>query len=386
MIETGIPAIPQLQRETLQESAAFQLTRGGRFLVAELRVPHLVLSTSACNGGQSGAVRYLLNHQSCEAAAHKEREDALHAGGLGAYHERTCAEAGLPAADVALMGTAANMNYAAVVRHESEGVAVTAVVTAGVQGNAACAGDPATWHEGAEGFARCSPYAGTINTMVLVGRTLAPQALAGAAIALTEGKAAALQRLAVRSRYSRDYATGTTTDQFCIAAPREAFPAITSAGTGVRTGELITRAVRDATLEALRWQNGLEPSYARSIFHVMGVYGVRKETFAADMAPWLSTEKLRLLEANAEAIAYEPLVAAAAFAMAGVLDRVRHGILPAGAAREALRQQAATMAVALAAKPACWAEFHRLLDAIDGERPANALFAAIAMGWTAKWQ
>ena len=386
MSESDTDTVPGTQRETLCETPAFRLARGGRFLVAQLRVPHLVLSTSVQNGGQSGAVRYLLNHQSCEAVAHRERHEALHAGGLAAYHARTCDEAGLPPSEVALMGTAANMNYASVVRHESEGLAVTAVVTAGVRGNAACGGDPATWFEGPAGFAKTSPYAGTINTMVLVSRLMAPQALAGAAVAVAEGKAAALQRLAVRSRYSRDYATGTTTDQFCIAARRDAFPALTSASTGLRTGELIARAVRDATLESLRWQNGLEPSYARSIFHALGPYGVREDTFAADMAPHLAEEKLRLLEANLNAVAFEPLVAAGAFAMAAVLDRVRHGILPASAAREALRQQAASMAAALAARPARWPEFHAKLDSVELEHPAKAVFAALALGWTAKWE
>ena len=36
---------------------------------------------------------------------------------------------------------------------------------------------------------------------------------------MTEGKSAALQRLAVPSCYSSDLATGTGTDQFCVAAP-----------------------------------------------------------------------------------------------------------------------------------------------------------------------
>ena len=36
---------------------------------------------------------------------------------------------------------------------------------------------------------------------------------------MTEGKSAALQRLAVPSCYSPDLATGTGTDQYCVAAP-----------------------------------------------------------------------------------------------------------------------------------------------------------------------
>ncbi len=62
------------------------------------------------------------------------------------------------------MGTAANMNYVAVAREGDEDVAVTAAVTAGVEGNATAAGEPATWRETdgrhAEG-ARCTPARST---------------------------------------------------------------------------------------------------------------------------------------------------------------------------------------------------------------------------------
>ena len=94
---------------------------------------------------------------------------------------------------------------------------------------------------------------------------------------------------------------------------------------------------------------------------------------------------LALLKANKKAVMYEPLVAAAAFAIASVLDRLRHGILPPGAAREALRQQAVTMAASLAAQPHRWPEFHRLVADVDLDRPARVVLVAIALGWSAKW-
>ncbi len=372
-------------REILRETGAYRLHRSGRFLVAELLQPHLVLSTSVRNGGQSETLRYLLNHQSCEAAAHLERHEMIHSKGLGSYHDQACGEAGLDPAQVALMGTAANMNYASLVEHRSDDVCVAAIVTAGVTGNAECAADPTTWREGPDGFQKTPPYAGTINTMVLINRAMAPNALAGAAMVMTEAKGAALQRLAVRSRYSREFATGTNTDQYCLACLRDALPALTSASTGVRLGELIGRAVRDATLETLRWQNGLEASFARSIFHALGVYGLKEETFLDDIAPYLTEAQLKLLKANKKAVVYEPLVAAAAFAIAAVLDRVRHGILPAGSAREALRQQLASMAAGLAAQPDRWPLLYRGIEEIDLEQPARVVLSALALGWAAKW-
>jgi hypothetical protein len=144
-------------------------------------------------------------------------------------------------------------------------------------------------------------------------------------------------------------------------------------------------AVRDATLEALRWQNGLEPSYARSLFHALGRYGLEEERFAEQVAPLLTEAHAELLGSNRKAVAYEPLVAASAYAMATVLDRLRHGILPTGAAGEALRHQAASMAAALAAKPERWGDFYAGFGTPDVEDPLPLILEAIAAGWSAKW-
>src|ERR1700677_4913119 len=122
--------------ETLLQNAQFFLRRSGRFLVTELLMPHRVLSTSACNGGQSDDIRYLVNHQSCEGSAHHERHVVMLELGQERYHHAVCEELGLDPEHVATMGTAANMNYATVVQRGDEDVTVTAIVTAGVQGNA----------------------------------------------------------------------------------------------------------------------------------------------------------------------------------------------------------------------------------------------------------
>ena len=280
------------------------------------------------------------------------------------------------------MGTAANMNYAAVVTAEDEGVTVTAVVTAGVQGNACCAGDPAAWREGEKGWQKVG---GTINTMLLINRSLTAGAMARAAVTMTEAKSAALQRLAVRSRYSKDAATGTGTDQYAMAAPSvtEGLAALTSTSPHVKLGELIGTSVRDATLEALRWQNGLEPSYTRGIFSALGVYGLKEETFFTDIAPFVSETDLELMRKNSKSVFYEPLVGAAAFGMAAVLDRQRYGAVPDSTAQEAIRHQAATMAASLAAKPYLWETFRGQLTEQD---PARLALEAIAMGWAAKWR
>jgi len=370
--------------ERLAEGDAFRLERRGRFLRAALAGEHLSLSTSVKNGGQRRGLRYLVNHQSCEGKDHRERHEVLSRLGQEGYHDSVCREIGVEPEEAAVMGTAANMNYAAVVAAEDCGVLVTAAVTAGVQGNAACAGDPAAWREVEGKWEKVAPMGGTINTILLINRAVTEAGLARAVVTMTEAKSAALARLAVGSRYSQDLATGTGTDQYSVAAAWVGRP-MTSTGPHVKLGELIGRAVRDATLEALRWQNGLEASYTRSLFHALGRYGLKESGFVESMAVALEGRGLELLGLNLQSVCYEPLVSAAAYAVAAVLDRVRYESLPGGVAKEALRQQGACLAVALSARPERWREFREALPEPDLEAPAGFIRAAIGLGWKAKW-
>jgi adenosylcobinamide amidohydrolase len=374
-----------LNWEQLRKTSHFVLRRSGRYLIAELIGEHSVLSTSARNGGERRCIRYLGNHQSCEGAAHVARQTFIKELGQEAYHDLVCTEMELPPDEVALMGTAANMNYAAIVTQEDRGLAATAVVTAGVQGNAACAGDPAGWREGERGWEKIG---GTINTMLLINRPLTDATLARSVVTMTEAKTAALQRLAVSSLYSSDPATGTGTDQFAIAASESGGYRLTSASPHVKLGELIGCAVRDATLEALRWQNGLEPSYTRGIFAAVGRFGLKESSFFDEIAPMLSPEDLDLMRKNSKSVFYEPLVAASAYAFAGVLDRMRYGTLPTAASQEALRQQGASIAVSLSAKTHLWEEFRAQLAHLhqDNENPIRLVLYSLALGWSAKWR
>ena len=274
--------------DLLLRSDLFAGRRAGRFLLVELLTPHRVVSTSAVCGGQREDVSFLVNHQSCEAAGDVVRYEHIARLGPAAYHAAACAEIGVPPDRTALMGTAANMAYAARGSAVFEELRVDAFATAGVAGNAARAGDPARWVEGADGrwrqveaegaddrAAEAAPREGTINVILLLDCPVTPAAQARAAVTLTEAKSAALAELAAPSRYSPTIATGTGTDQFCLAAPLDPHRTPrTATGPHAKLGELIGRAVIDAVKEALRWQNGLEPSMTRGLFHALGRFGV----------------------------------------------------------------------------------------------------------------
>jgi adenosylcobinamide amidohydrolase len=372
--------------EVVHHQPSFELRRSGRFLVADLAQPHQVLSTSVRNGGQVDWVRHLVNHQSCEGTAHGDRHRVMVEDGLDVYHDRVCAEILLPPDATAVMGTAANMNYVALVTEMDDQLAVTAAVTAGVEGNATTAGDPATWRENENGIHKVPAYAGTINTMLLINRPLTPATLARAAVTMTEGKTAALHRLAVPSKLHVDLATGTGTDQFCIAAPLSGAPPLTSASPHMKLGELVGLATRNAVLEALRWQNGLEASYTRGLFHALGRYGVKEATIFDDIAPLLGDADLELLRKNARPVFYEPVVGAAAHALATVCDRIRYGTIPEAVAADAMVQQAAAIAANLAAQVHRWPEFRSALRPHATGDVKALVLRAVALGWSEKWR
>jgi adenosylcobinamide amidohydrolase len=375
-----------MQWERLLDQPLFGLRRCGRYLVADLYEPHVVLSTSVRNGGQVSHVRYLLNHQSCEGTAHHARHSIMTGAGLDAYHDVVCSEANVPADRTVVMGTAANMNYAAIARDSDELVTVTAVVTAGVEGNATAAGEPASWRETEAGIHKVPAYDGTINTMVLISQPLTSGALARVVVTMTEGKTAALQRLAVPSKRHVDLATGTGTDQFCVAVPAAGAMVLTSASPHMKLGELVGAATRQATMEALRWQNGLEASYTRGVFHALGRFGIKEATLFDEIEPLLDAADLELLRKNLKAAFYEPLVGAAAHALAAVCDRVRYGTIPETVAADAMAQQAASLAANLAAQVHRWPEFRSTLQPHASRGVKTLVLHALALGWSQKWR
>ena len=123
--------------------------------------------------------------------------------------------------------------------------------------------------------------------------------------------------------------------RFLVADLRTPRPK-TNTGHHARLGELIGRAVRSATREALRWQNGLEPSYTRSVVHALSRFGVDQTRLVAAIKARLETNNFTLLKRNLEAVLYEPQVAAAAYAFAAVWDRIRYAC---GWATPAIRRE-----------------------------------------------
>jgi len=161
---------------------------------------------------------------------------------------------GRSADHTALLVTGVDMDHLVVRRTTFRDLSVTALVTAGVHGNAMRASrDQGSFYE-----------PGTINILLLTNARLSPRAMTRALVTATEAKTAALQDLDIRSSYQprRFSATGTGTDNIIIVQGRGV--PIDNSGGHTRMGELIAGAVHGAVLEAVFRQNGLMA--ARNIF------------------------------------------------------------------------------------------------------------------------
>ena len=145
-----------------------------------------------------------------------------------------------------LMLTGADMNNLVIRRAAFKDLAVTALVTAGVEGNALrTSKDIGAWYE-----------PGTINIIVLTNHRLTSGAATRALVTVTEAKTAALWDMDIRSVQTplENPATGTGTDSVIIVAGEG--PEITGTGGHTRMGQLIAETVYDAVQEAILKQNG----------------------------------------------------------------------------------------------------------------------------------
>ncbi len=178
-----------------------------------------------------------------------------HSDGLKQTKERTMRALGLEDEAAALLFTGANMDNLAMVKKSFREMEVTALVTAGVAGNAIrMAADKGSYYEldGTEDTKK----PGTINILLLTNKQLTPRAMTRAMISATESKTAALQDLDIRSSYTPRVhtATGTGTDNILVVQGRGAL--VDASGGHTKMGELIARAVYSGVKEAVRKQNG----------------------------------------------------------------------------------------------------------------------------------
>lgn len=228
------------------------LTVDDKSIVCRFPRPRLVLSSSAYNGG------YLLadgifNHR-LSLFVHCEAE--LPGGSMEEYLARAAAAMGFKRESATGLLTNARMHCLGYGVEKYRDLLVEVVATAGVETNAARAGDPACYYEEADGY---RPVGGTINILAFANVRLPYGAMAKALLTITEAKAAVLQELAVVSPYTLNPATGTGTDGVILACDPSAAVGCRDTGTQSKLGELFCRTAKAAIKQALAKECGIDP-------------------------------------------------------------------------------------------------------------------------------
>lgn len=369
-----------------------EVHRRGKVIAVRFSAPHRLISTSRVNGGLRDDLECVFNHQSCEPAGHVRKELKTIIADPERYQTELCKEYELPELTASL-GTAANMQYAAIESCSFRDLSVTAICTGGVEGNAGRAGDPASVWEGDEGFeALAAPGTeppGTINIMLLVNRELTPGAMVRTIMMATEAKSAVLQELAVSSRYSAGLATGTGTDQIAVASRLGASRPLTSAGKHSKLGELVARAVMAALRRTLALQNGLTPESRRSVCEHIRRFGAGREAVMEMVAARLSPDEGELFRKNFGGLDRDPLVVAAACALVHLFDKHTWGVLPDSCMGEIFVMQGALFAAAVSHRQERLFSFTAALETRqwgpEHETFLDFITTAWALGYADKW-
>ncbi len=371
-----------------------ELHRKEKIVYAHFQKPHRVLSSCRLNGGLREDLEYVYNHQSCEPANHSGI-DLCHVAVREPerYQRRICEKAGIPYGKAASLGTAANMNNAAVVSESFGSLRVVAVTTGGVGSNGARAGDPASYYQSEDGIrmvGKPAPQAGTINMLLFINEEMSAGAIVVAATVMAEAKASVLQELMAPSKYSDALATGTGTDQIGIACLLETRIQHMDSNKHSKLGELIGKTVRASLFEALNLQSGLNPDARRSCIANLQRFGESQEGFVKGVQSYLEVTHHVLLKSNFLAVNHDSVTVASVQALVHVRDQMTWGVVPIGCIQELLVSYAVQIASAVSGRGLGQSAFQEELGGValnlENKVFLDLVHRAVAHGFTRKWE
>ncbi|MGI6091706.1 MAG: adenosylcobinamide amidohydrolase [Veillonellaceae bacterium] len=215
-----------------------------QFIICTFPSPRLVLSTSLYNGGYLMADA-VFNHR---LSMFVNSEHDLPGGSMENYLEIMAKERGLNGERSTGLLTSARMNCRAYSISTFNDLIVEVVATAGVDKNAARAGDAGCYFENNGNY---QPIGGTINILAFTNIKMPYGSMAKALLSITEAKTAALQELAIASPLTQKPATGTGTDGVILVCNQDSPLICRDTGTQSKLGELFCTAVKTAVKQSL---------------------------------------------------------------------------------------------------------------------------------------
>ena len=376
------------------EYDGIEIHRKEKIIYVNFLVQHRVISTCGVNGGLRDDLEGIANHQLCEPLGHDRKGLKIISESPFGYLKSVCEKYGLSPGKRALLGTAANMNYAAVESQEYRDLQVVAISTGGVKTNAGRAGDPATIYEKDGKFISTKgevdePH-GTINTIIIINKELTHGAMVRSLVTAAEAKAAALQELTVNSRYSSGLATGTGTDQIGIASRLTGETPLTSAGKHTKLGELIGLTVKNSIKKTLALQDSLTPQSQRSAKVHLERFGIDKESMIEKICSFLDEEESKLLQKNFATINNDSVAVAAASALVHLRDKIEWGILPENCLPEIFSSYGAQLSASISGKFERVGYYRESLSCeqmgIRNQTFTNFICKSFALGFREKWE
>ena len=281
-----------------------------------------VLSTSVFNGGYHENFNAVFNHDAKQGAG---MPCEMLAPTYTEHMQILSGRLGLNPETVTGMGTAADMENAAIETLSYQNLTVTAIVTGGIETNGGRVGDPADFFKPLEK----PDEAGTINIMLVLDADLPPGTLTRALVTCTEAKTAAIQELLEGSKYSNGIATGSGTDTTIIVANSDSSLYLEGAGKHSKLGELIGLTVKAAVKQALDRQTGLNPVSQHNALRRVQRFGADKSTLwkkYSENGEFRTLLKPEFL-ARAEALAKEEAMVTYTSLYVHLLDQFLWGLL-----------------------------------------------------------
>lgn len=378
----------------IEKHDGIEIHRKEKIIYVNFLSPHRVISTCGVNGGLRDDLEGIANHQLCEPLGHNRKALMSIAESPFDYVKSVYEKYGLSPDKRALLGTAANMNYAAVESQEYRDLTVVAISTGGVETNAGRAGDPATIYEKEGKFFSLKgevdePH-GTINTILIMNKELTHGAMVRSLVTASEAKAAALQELAVNSRYSCGFATGTGTDQIGIACRLTGEIPLISAGKHTKLGELIGVTVKKSVKKTLALQDSLTPQGQRSAKICLERFGIDKRSMKEKICSFLNKEKSELFEKNFVTVNRDSVTVAATSALVHLRDKIAWRILPENCLPEIFSSYGAQLSASISGKFERIGYYRESLShepmGICNQTFTNFVCKSFALGFNEKWE
>eukprot|EP00764_Aduncisulcus_paluster_P000391 gnl/Carplike_NY0171/1054_a1441_786.p1 GENE.gnl/Carplike_NY0171/1054_a1441_786~~gnl/Carplike_NY0171/1054_a1441_786.p1 ORF type:complete len:340 (-),score=18.23 gnl/Carplike_NY0171/1054_a1441_786:175-1194(-) len=264
-----------------------------------------VVSTSPLNGGSREDLEAVFNFDETPADGGWCQ---MKADTYDAHLAIVAEEIGLDPERTTGLSTTVQIDNSVILKSLYHDHEIVVICTAGVDVNAARAGDPAGYDE-----ATVVPDVrrGTVNIIVSCDVALPSGSLARMLITVTEAKTAALQELLVGSCYSEQLATGSGTDGVIVISRSASELKLSNTGAHSKLGEIISGLTKKAVKKALYLQTGLDA------VRQLNVYERLKRFNLDDMLILLSEETCQ----NPDNVALTSVVV-------HLLDQMAWGALP----------------------------------------------------------